>query len=399
MTATQRIRSRGVLLPALVAGLLLPGSVSGQSLLSAYGFGAPLESLDARSLALGGVGMGLIGTDLAPHDPAAASDLVVPAVLFTSQTSWVDVTEGGQPSNQTTTRFPSIGVMYPLRRVGTATLAFTGVLDQTWNVSQERLLTLEGTGTQARVTDSFESRGGVSALRLGLARRVSPRLAVGATVGTYLGNVTRVFTRSFDSLEVETDVPDYRIGGAWDYSGFTATVGAALDVVGVARVAGSVSLGGNLEASPTSDTDGSGLTVGMPSELRLGGTALLSERLRLNAGVVYADWSGAGGDVPEVEGNSVLRVGGGLEWTGASLLGKSSSLRLGYRRGDLPFHRQGDPKVTESAFTGGLGMNLLESENVLLARADFGLERGSRDAGVFKEDFWRLSVTLRLSGF
>ena len=55
--------------------------------------------------------------------------------------------------------------------------------------------------------------------------------------------------------------------------------------------------------------------------------------------------------------------------------------------------------MTESAITGGLGMNLLESEDLLLARADFGLERGKRDAGSFSEDFWRLSVTLRVTGF
>lgn len=400
MKAASRVRSGGWLVPVLAGSLAIPGALSGQSLLSGYGFGAPMESLDARALALGGMGMGLSGTELAAHDPAAAADLAVPAILFTTLTSWNDVQEAGQSSSFTTTRFPNLGIMYPVRGVGTFSLAFNGVMDQTWTVTQERLLTLEGAaGTQARVTDTFESDGGVSALRLGLARRLSPQLAVGATVGTYMGSLTRRFTRSFDSLEVETGVPDFQIGGFWDYSGFIASVGATVDLGSVARVSGSWSLGGELEADPSTDTDGGSLAVSMPSELRFGGSALLSDRLNLSAGILFADWTRAGEDIPGVEGGSVLRLGGGVEWSGASLLGKPSSIRLGYRRGDLPLRREGDPEVTESVFSGGLGMNLLQSGPLLLARTDFTVERGRRDAGVFTEEFWRLAVTLRVSGF
>lgn len=383
----------------LVAGLVLPSQARAQSILSGYGFGSPLESLDARALALGGVGMGLTGVDLAYQDPAVAADLVIPAIFFTSQTTWNDVAEGGEASTFTTTRFPAVGLMYPISRVGTVSLAFNGIMDQTWAASQERLLTLEGTGTQARVTDTFDSRGGVSSLRVGVARRLSPQLSLGLTAGTYLGSVTRRFNRSFDSLEVETDVPDFLIGGAWDYSGFVASAGATADLGEVARISASYTMGGDLKASPAEGTEGSGLSLAMPAEYRVGGTALLSDRLRLNAGVMYADWTDAGSALQDVDAGSVVRVGGGIEWSGARLLGKTSSLRIGYRRGDLPFRRAGDPAVTESIVTGGLGMNLLESESVLLARADFALEKGTRDAGVFTEEFLRFSVTLRVSGF
>lgn len=401
MMAAPRFRSGGLSVFLTACALLaLPGVLSAQSLLSGYGFGSPMESLDARALALGGMGMGLTGTELTAHDPAAAADLSVPAILFTTQTSWIDAQEGGQGSTFTATRFPAMGIMYPVRGVGTVSLAFAGVLDQTWTASQERVLTLEGgPGTQARVTDTFESKGGVSALRLGLARRLSPQFAVGATVGTYMGSLTRQFTRSFDSLEVETSVPDYEIGGFWEYSGFIASLGATAELGGIARVSGSYSLGGELSADPTSDTDGGALAVSMPSEFRIGASAMLSDRLNLSAGVLLADWSEAGRDLPGVEGSSVLRLGGGVEWTGASLLGKPSSVRVGYRRGALPFRREGDPQITESVVSGGLGMNLLQSGELLLARTDFTVERGSRDAGVFSEEFWRMVVTLRVSGF
>ncbi|MDT8342150.1 MAG: hypothetical protein RQ751_11620 [Longimicrobiales bacterium] len=378
---------------------LCPAPLSAQSVASGYGFGAPLEALGSRALALGGIGMGLTGTELNPQDPAAAADVVLPAIFVTSQTSWADVTEAGQASDFTTTRFPSLGLIYPFAGVGTFMLSFTGVLDQTWRTSEERLLTLEGSGTQARVTDFFQSEGGVSALQVGYARRISPRLAVGVTAGSYIGTLTRTFRRSFDSLEVETDVPDFVVGGTWNYEGFFGTVGATWEVSDIARLSGSFSLGGELEGDPTESTDGARLLVQMPNEYRVGGTVLLAEGLNLSAGVLYADWADAGGDVPGVEGTTVLKLGGGVEFTGARILGKGAALRFGYRNGDLPFRRAGDPEVSESAFTGGLGLNLLEGQDVLLARSDFTLERGSRDAGVFEEDFWRLSVTIRVSGF
>ena len=400
MTDSMRAPGGPVLVVAALALLAsAPTGLAAQSLLSGYAFGTPLESVDGRSAALGGIGMGLTGVELAPHDPAAAVDLLIPAIFFTSQTSWNEVTEGGETSDFTSTRFPAVGIMYPVSRVGTVSLSFTGVLDQNWSVSQEQLLTLEGSGAQARVTDSFNSSGGVSALRIGLARRLSPALSLGVTAGTYLGNVTRRFSRSFDSLEVETDVPDFVIGGAWDYSGFIATAGASVDVGQIARISASYSLGGDLKASPTDATDGAALTMSLPGEYRVGGTALLSERLMISVGALYGDWASAAEPLADVEGSQVLRLGGGVEWSGARLLGKTSSLRLGYRRGELPFRRAGDPEVTESAITGGLGMNLLESEDVLLARADFAVERGTRDAGSFAEDFWRLTVTMRVSGF
>jgi hypothetical protein len=379
--------------------VLLPGSVTGQSVLSAYGFGTPLEPLNARALALGGVGMGLPGTALAPQDPSASADLVLPAVVFTSQTTWHETTESGQLFSSTSSRFPAIGVMYPVERIGTVSVSFAGVLDQNWSASQQRLLTLEGSGTQARVTDSFESEGGVSALRVGVARRLAPSLAVGASVGTYLGNVERRFTRSFDSLEVETTVPEFRTGGAWDYTGFIASLGATVDLPQVARISASYSFGGDLRASPTSATDGAGITLGMPSEFRLGGSALLSDQLALSAGIFYADYAGAGESLDDVDGAAVLRFGAGAEWSGASVLGKRSALRFGYRAGDLPFHRADDPQVSESALVGGFGMNLMETEANVIARLDLALEKGSRDSGSVAEDFWRLSVSLRVSGF
>jgi hypothetical protein len=44
-------------------------------------------------------------------------------------------------------------------------------------------------------------------------------------------------------------------------------------------------------------------------------------------------------------------------------------------------------------------MDLLQAGTVTLGTLDLTLERGSRDAGVLTERFWRLSTSLRISGF
>lgn len=385
----------GLLLGLLLAGTAAPGA--GQSVLSAYGFGVPMEPLDGRALALGGIGLGLPGSTLSGYDPTSGAGLVLPAGTFTSQTSWNAAAEDGTASSSTVSRFPSMGILYPVRRVGTLSVSLSGILDQSYRISQERTINLEGTNTEARVTDTFASDGGVSVLRVGVARRIGNGLAVGVTAGTYIGNVNRQFVRSFDSLEVETEVPPFGADADFAYSGFTASAGVTADLGEFARVAGAVSFGGDLEASPSDGTDGAGNTVPMPVELRLGGTAVLAPQLSLMAGISWADWADAGAALAEVDGGTVLRLGGGIEWSGARILGKPSQLRVGYRNNDLPFRRAGDPAISESVWSGGVGIDLVAGQAAALARADLSLERGSRDAGSVVEDFWRFGVTVRVS--
>jgi len=382
------------------AGLLallfaVPGEGAAQSLFSGYIFGSPMEIGDARQVALGSVGIGLGGTPISPYDPAAGVDLLLPSVAFTGQSTWGSAQEGGGNTDFSASRFPSIGLIYPIQNVVSVTASFTGVLDQNWEVAEERTLSVGEGGTQ--VTDRFASDGGVSSLRFGLARRITPNLSVGINAGTYLGEVTRRFARSFDSLPVEGELPDFQVGGNWDYGGAVATAGSVLAFPGVGRLAGSVTWGGELRASPTGGTDGAGVTLDMPWEYRVGGTAILSQALFLNAGVHLADYGSTAEALDGIAGASMFRVGGGIEWTGFSFLGKSSALRLGYRRGEMPFRPETETDIVESVISGGLGINLLEVQGAVLAESDVGVEWGSRDSSLFTEDFFRLSFSLRMS--
>lgn len=327
------------------------------------------------------------------------ADLFIPSVDFSVQTSWVNVNENGQTSDFTGTRFPVVGITYPVPSLGVFSLSFGSVLDQGFLVTSSSTIQLEGTGSEAQVTDQFFSEGGLSALRLGFARRINPTFAVGGTIGSYTGDVTRAFTRSFDSLLVETSVPDFSVGGQWRYSGLVSSLGATADLGGIVRLAGAVDFGGTLDAEPTDNTEGGPASFAMPTKLRVGGSGVLSDRLSLNFGLSRADWSEAGQGYTGVVGHSVTAFGGGLELSGASVLGKQSDLRIGYHNSGLPFGPTGLESPKDSYWAAGLGMDLLMNGSIVMAAADFSLERGSRDIGTISEGYWRFGVSVRMSGF
>jgi hypothetical protein len=377
------------------ATLLAPGQALAQSLLNAGGLGVPIDPLDARSRALGGVAVGLSGGGVLPTDPAAAADLVIPSVTLTLANSWVEVTHGDVSGDARGARFPALGVSYPVKTWGTATLTYGGVLDQRWQVTREHLLPIGA--SSARVTDRFVSDGGISALRLGFARRFAS-LSTGASFGVYTGDLTRNLTRTFDSLEVGVDASQAQIGGFWNYSGLTATFGTALDLANVVHLSANVTWSGEVEADPSDDTSGSGATFDFPRELRAGGSGVLMPGLIATVGVSYADWSTAGESLRDASGARALTVGGGFEFTQSTLAGRRMPLRLGYRRGTLPFTFDG-AEATESVWSGGLGIDFVQNGDVTLAGMGVALERGTRTSGSLSETFLRASLTLRVSGF
>ncbi len=394
------MRGRGRVLRAVASAVVfaVPGSLSAQSLLSSGGLGVPVSTADAKAQALGGIGLGLMGLSLTPTDPASAASLAIPSITFTLASSWVDVREGESPGSAQGTRFPVIGVSYPVKAWGVATLTYGGVLDQRWQTVREGVVALEA--STAKVTDTFLSEGGLAALRLGFARRIDERLSVGASAGTYTGKLTRRVTREFDSLDVGGLLPELQLGGLWRYSGLTATVGAQFDVEQFLRLSGSVDLSTQLDAEPSDETDGSPAHFDIPMVVRFGASGVLAPGFIASVGVSYADWTSSGEQLMLGSAGSALALGGGIELSRVRLLGgeRETPIRLGYRRSELPFTFEGAGPV-ETAFTAGLGIVLARRQDVTLAAMDMALERGSREAATLSESFSRFSLTLRVSGF
>jgi len=372
--------------------------LAGQSVLAAGGLGVPIDPTGARGRALGSVGIGLLGTGVTPSDPVGHVDLSVPTISTTLQSAWLDLGQAAETGRTSGSRFPGLGVSYPVGGWGVVTLTYGAVLDQRWVQERADTVDLEG-GSVLPVLDRFSSDGGVSAARIGFAHRVSPSLAVGVTVGVMTGSSTRLFSRAFDTLAADIAIAPFQSSGHWSYHGTTATVGALFDVGGALRGAGSVTWSSALDAEPLADTGGEARSYDMPLEVRAALSAQLAPRLSTIVSFGFADWSGTTADLEEGSAVSTLALGAGVEWEGATLFGKVLPLRVGWRRADLPFEAFG-AEALESGLSFGAGLVLLaRSDDLPLAQMDLGLERGSRTAGSVAEDFWRSTLSLRVAGF
>jgi len=370
-----------------------------QSLFNAAGIGLPMEALDGRARALGSVGVGLPGTaGFLPADPAASARLLVPGGMIVAQPSWVELSRsgGGSSRNFRGSRFPLLAAGYPFAG-GMASLHATSVLDQQFR--GERRVTVDLLGAPVEAVDAFEQDGSVATLAVGYARMITPTVAVGLSAGRYSGSVVRSLVRQFaDSAAAGAAVP-YASSGTWSYHGYQLTVGASADVAGIFRIAASATASTELDAVATSQTEGADRSFAMPLQLRVGASGQLAPGLLLSASASMADWSSTADDLGAgIEAGSVLSFGGGLELASVRLFNRSSPLRVGFRRTDLPFSLEaGD--ANEQVFTGGFGFALNETNEVVLASLDFGLEKGRRLGGTYREDFWRATLSLKLLGF
>lgn len=388
-----------VALALLPVSLLAPRALLGQSLLGTRGLGFPVEAVDARARALGTAGVGLLGGNLNATELASATGLLLPTVNLTFQPHWGSGSLGEESIRSRGTRFPLLGLAYPLVGLnGMVTLTFGSFMDQRWEVEEEGIVELGG--VQTPVTNTFKSDGGIAELRLGWAQRVGASLSLSVSAGIHTGSVTRTYLRSFDSLTASSpEILPFSDGGKWTYHGPMGSFGAVWDPVEFLRLGGSVTWSGDLDAEPSGQTEGEAASYALPTVFRFGASGILTPRLSLTLGMSYADWTAnQGGLDPETVAGGAWSFGGGLELLGSGLGGRTMPIRLGMRRTSLPF-RFDDAQPTETAFTGGLGLNLTQAEQFILAGVDLAVERGSRKAGDLKEDFWRGSVTFRVSGW
>lgn len=380
-------------LAALVA---FGAPVGGQSLFNAAGMGVPLEALDGRARALGNLGIGLPGGAFLPTDPGALGRLSVTTGVMAAQPSWVDFSaEGAQSGSFQGTRFPLLGVAYPLAG-GMMSVQVGSFLDQVFEASSTGSVSL-ATETVSTL-DRFEQDGSVSNLNLGYARRVGADLSVGLTVGRFAGSVDRTLTRQFDDGGGGV-LDSYVVSGTWSYTGTVVSAGVSADLLEPLRVAVSVQVPSDLDADASDETAGGDRSFDVPVHYRAGASARLGSGLVVVGSVVLADWSVTQDDlVGSGRGGDANGFGLGVEFSRANIGGRDAPLRLGFRRTGLPFAFD-DEGATERVFSGGFGLSLNTTNDLVLAGVDFAVERGRRTGTGITEDFWRATLSVTASGF
>jgi hypothetical protein len=171
------------------------------------------------------------------------------------------------------------------------------------------------------------------------------------------------------------------------------------DPVTAIRLGGGLNWSQDLEAKPDGSSEAGTEKFAVPTEFRFGASGILTPRLAVTAGFTYSDWSGSGSSLESEEvAGSVLNIGAGLEWAGPTLGPRNFPIRLGWRKGDLPFTYDGETP-SEQVFSGGIGLNLMPQQRGVIGSIDLAFERGSREAAALSETFLRASVTFRVGSF
>ena len=375
-----------------------PRPLLAQSLIGSQGLGIPLEALDGRSRAIGSVGIGLFGGAVLPTDPARASRITVPSISVTIQPSRGAATIGDQSVPIEGTRFPLLALSYPVRNYGVATLSYGGLLEQNWKA--ERTLRLVQEQDSIDVADTYESDGSVGAARIGFARALAGGFSVAANLGFHTGTQVRSFSRTIGVVEEDDGVSGdrFRERGRWEMTGTTFGLGAMWDFREFLRISGSFTWSGDLRATPVGQTEGGEASFELPTEFRVGASAMLTPVVAATLGFGRSNWTPSESGAGAAARGAVTTFGGGMEWSGMGLFGRGLPVRVGYRRAELPFSIDASTP-TESGFAAGFGWNLLETEDLIIAAFDFSYERGTRATDSISESFSRYTFSFRASSF
>jgi hypothetical protein len=387
-----RARILGAAAAAVALSVAFAGAAPAQSLLSARGLGLPLEPVDARARALGGLPLGLPDPQMSLINPTSAVGLPAAGLAVTFQGDEVTGVAGDQADDFTTSRFPVIQVAFPFGERWVGTLGYGAVLDQNWSATRNDSIDIAG--SRLEIVDRFRSNGGVARLRAGAGYRVLPRLDVGAALDVYTGalrdSVFRLFSAtsglgsSLTGTSYEWQGLGFSAGARWRGDAFSAS----------AAVSGGATLTAEAQDSGVVSKD-----YTLPVQVDVGASARIAQQALVAVSARWAGWSSVDEELATGSGGArdVTQVAGGVEYEGFRFIGRPVPVRLGGRMTQLPFRwDEGSEFVDERAVTGGLGIVFAGGAATL----DLSAERGWRggDAAVLDESFWRVSLSMALLG-
>lgn len=371
---------------------------SAQSHFGVYGLGSVLSPLDARSRALGGVGVGLLGLNTSMVNPAEISGLRGRAFFGAAQPSSRRVQLDDESERLGTMRFPLMRMVQPMGSRVNLTVGYGGVLDQSFALVTEAVEVLNGDTVGVR--DELATTGGLAQFRAGGSYSVLPTLALGVELGVYTGERRRELKRTLGGEEA--GYGDFSTLSDWRFRGPLAVVGFRWDPVPLIRLAGSLNWSGRLEAE--------GVTAGtedrrfrMPLQVAAGASGLLAPGVRAGLSGSWVGWSVMDADLYQHETARDTWAGGfGVEWDAVAMETRDILLRAGVHMAQLPFSASGST-ATERVLACGGGVRLLVEGGQPRATFDGSLEIGSRSQdgdpqASLTETFWRVTFSMALFG-
>ena len=332
------------------------------------GLGTPGRWESVRSRSTGGAFAPFDA--LSPLLDASLADLRRMTAGVTGGTSWRNVETGVGEASLRATRFPALVVAGPLSSRLVIGGGFATYLDRTFGITTRDTIDLRG--NPEGVSDEVRSDGAITDLRIALAARVRPSLAIGAGVHLLTGSTRVVAIRRFD------DSVSYRTSVARDevaYEGMGGTLSALFDVNPDLRLAGWVRSDTKLRADVRGITTAENdlpLAYGGGARWRAGSQAAFA------GAVAFRKWSGAGPNAHDT-----------FNWSLGAELGQfASPIRIGVRGGQVAFGVGETP--TEFGIAAGLGRQFSRGRG----RLDIGVERLERKGTGLTERVWTLLLGL-----
>lgn len=381
---------------AILTFALTAGAHTGtaQTPFTAVGLGYPVAADDARSAALGGGGVGLLGGTASSANPADLALVSRPIMNMTAAPERVELRSPDGTREFGHTRFSVLRVIVPVGDETTLSAAVKPLLDQDWEVLIDDTLTIGG--DRFPFQERRRSSGGASALEISAAHRLGA-LSVGTSVERVLGGLDQSFRRRFEADTAQggpADPPsNVRARGQWEYGGWRVRGGASLQLGDRARVGGVATWAGTLEAQPKGPTESR--EFDLPSSLELGASVRPTENLIIGASGGWSGWSTAAGDFREVQALDTRWGGAGVELSGAHLGPVALRVRAGGRVAELPFAPIGAEQAVERGLTLGLGGVAGAGRGVVDLALEFG-SRGDVDEVGLEEDYRRATISFTL---
>jgi len=363
-------RARSLLLACALFGLARP-ALAQDSQFGIQGLGTPGRDESVASRSAGGA--------LTPFDGASVLDdaslVDLPALSSTVAlgTSYRQVEAPNNTNWLRTVRYPLFSVGGKLGHRLYIGGGFSTYLDRTYSVATRDSIMLRG--VSEAFNDQVSSNGGVGDLRLTVATRFGPHVALGLGAHLLAGSTQELATRRFDDTLTYAVI---RQTAQVRYDGFGISGGALVDLTSSLSIALFGRHDGRLDQY-VGDT----LTLRSDLPNTIGGAVRwVHERTtRVAASVVWRSWSQAAANAYNT-----------LNWSVGVDLGDAKPLRFGVRGGQLPFG-PGPGAPSEWGVSLGTGRKFAKGRGLL----DFGIERLSRDGGGLHENVWTalIGMTVR----
>lgn len=369
----------GVLVAALTAAAAVTSSAQAQGSISLQGYGYPTGQLSSAAAGFGGA---IAEIDAAsPINPAAISTPLRFSIYLQFEPEFRRTTANETGVSSNAMRFPLFMGTGSFNRF-TGSLSFSTLLDRSWsNVYSDSQVV---GGTLYPSTLSASSSGAMNDVRFALAYHVNPIVQVGIAYHAITGENRLHFGRSFPD---STGIGSVSQSSSMSYAGNAVSIGTMLHPVDGLLIGASVRKGGALDV----EQDGSNLAdADVPARFGasiawfgIPGTTM-SLRYEKTA---WSDMASLGTD--SMSTFDATDIGAGLDFSGPTIGGTSSVIRLGVRDRNLPFGWNGN-KVDERSYSGGVGVPLGRGRG----HVDLTLQRVMREAGAIKERSWLVTLGL-----